>query len=72
MTDKPSAPATERNREAILEILVDEFSDRTAVLEIGSGTGQHAVFFAAKLANLTWQTSDRKQNHPGIKAWVAG
>ena len=72
MTDKPSAPATARNREAILEILVDEFSDRTAVLEIGSGTGQHAVFFAAKLANLTWQTSDRKQNHPGIKAWVAG
>lgn len=70
MTEKPGAPATERNREAILEILADEFIDRTAVLEIGSGTGQHAVFFAGKLANLTWQTSDRKQNHPGIKAWI--
>jgi len=70
VTDKPIAPATERNRDAILEVLADEFSDRTAVLEIGSGTGQHAVFFADKLANLSWQTSDRKQNHAGIKVWI--
>ncbi len=70
MSDKPSAPATERNREAILEVLADELRDHTAVLEIGSGTGQHAVYFADHLRNLTWQTSDRKQNHVGIEAWI--
>jgi len=41
------------------------------VLEIGSGTGQHAVYFAAALPGLTWQTSDRRQNHAGILQWIA-
>jgi cyclopropane fatty-acyl-phospholipid synthase-like methyltransferase len=68
--DKPDAPATERNREPILAVLRDRFADRTRVLEIGSGTGQHAVFFAAALPHLTWQTSDLPENHPGIRAWV--
>jgi len=70
VTEKPNAPATERNQDAILDVLKVEFSDCSAVLEIGSGTGQHAVFFAAQLPGLTWQTSDRKQNHAGINAWV--
>lgn len=70
MTDRPSAPATERNRDAILDVLAVEFAGRSSVLEIGSGTGQHAVFFAARLPDLTWQTSDRKQNHAGINAWI--
>jgi len=70
VTEKPNAPATERNQDAILEVLAVEFADRSAVLEIGSGTGQHAVFFAAQLPGLTWQTSDREQNHAGINAWV--
>ena len=42
------------------------------MLEIGSGTGQHAAFFAAALPHLQWQTSDRDENHNGIGAWVDG
>jgi cyclopropane fatty-acyl-phospholipid synthase-like methyltransferase len=70
VTERPDAPATERNREAILEVLVDEFSDRHEVLEIGSGTGQHAVFFANAMSHLTWQTSDVSKNHSGIRSWI--
>jgi len=70
VTERSNAPATDRNREAILEILVDEFSDRNEVLEIGSGTGQHAVFFANAMPHLTWQTSDVAKNHSGIRSWV--
>jgi len=40
------------------------------VLEIGSGTGQHAVYFAAALPHLTWQTSDVVENLPGIRMWL--
>ena len=68
--DKPHAPACERNREPILEVLHDHFHDRRAVLEIGSGTGQHAIFFASRLPHLIWQTSDRAENLPGIQAWL--
>jgi cyclopropane fatty-acyl-phospholipid synthase-like methyltransferase len=66
----PSAPACERNREPILEVLREEFRDRSHVLEIGSGTGQHAVYFGAALPRLRWQTSDRPDNHEGIHAWL--
>lgn len=68
--EKPSAPSCERNREPILAVLRDHFADRRAVLEIGSGTGQHAVFFAAALPHLTWQASDRADNLDGIDAWL--
>jgi len=71
VTEKPSAPATERNRDAILDVLGEEFRHRSSVLEIGSGTGQHAVYFAKSLSHLTWQTSDRSENHDGINAWLA-
>ena len=54
----------------ILEVLRDELSNSRSVLEIGSGTGQHAVYFAATLDQLTWQTSDRVFNHSGINAWI--
>jgi cyclopropane fatty-acyl-phospholipid synthase-like methyltransferase len=50
--------ACERNKEPILQILRRAFAASRHVLEIGSGTGQHAVYFARKLPNLTWQTSD--------------
>jgi cyclopropane fatty-acyl-phospholipid synthase-like methyltransferase len=69
-TEKPYAPACERNRDPILEVLRVHFADRRRVLEIGSGTGQHAVYFAAALPHLLWQTSDRIENHPGIRAWL--
>ena len=69
--DLPNAPATERNREAILAVLREHFADRRRVLEIGSGTGQHAVHFAAALPHLEWQTSDLTDAHPGIRAWIA-
>lgn len=60
------SPACERNKEPILDCLRILFAERTHVLEIGSGTGQHAVHFAAALPWLTWQTSDRSANLPGI------
>ena len=70
MSDLPDAPATGRNREAILQVLQIELAEKNNLLEIGSGTGQHAVFFAGALPHLQWQTSDRKVNHDGISAWV--
>ena len=66
----PDAPATARNREPILAVLREQFAGCSRVLEIGSGTGQHAVHFAAALPHLTWQTSDLPDNHPGIQAWI--
>jgi cyclopropane fatty-acyl-phospholipid synthase-like methyltransferase len=70
MSEKPRAPACERNRDPILAVLRLHFADRTRVLEIGSGTGQHAVHFAAALPFLVWQTSDVAENLPGIRAWL--
>ena len=69
-TEMPSAPATERNREPILAVLREAFAKRSRVLEIGSGTGQHAVYFAAALPRLCWQTSDLPENHAAIRAWI--
>ena len=71
MTDKPDAPATDRNRESILEVLRVEFEHSRSVLEIGSGTGQHAIFFGREFPSLQWQTSDRRENHDGINAWIS-
>lgn len=72
MPERPFADYAARNAAPILEVLRREFSDRSRVLEIGSGTGQHAVTFAAELDRLRWQTSDVDENHPGINAWVTG
>ena len=69
--DKPFAPACERNREPILAVLRRRFADRSCVLEIGSGTGQHAVHFAAAMPHLDWQTSDVAAHLPGIRQWLA-
>lgn len=67
---KPFSEACERNREPILEILRSVFADASSVLEIGSGTGQHAVHFGAALPHLTWQTADLPDNHAGIRMWL--
>lgn len=69
-SDKPYSPHCERNREPILKILRRHLAGRRRVLEIGSGTGQHAVYFAGALPWLTWQTSDVAANLPGIRAWL--
>jgi len=70
MAEMPFAESAERNAAPILEILQREFRDRSQVLEIGSGTGQHAVTFAKVLRHLYWQTSDLDENHASIRAWV--
>jgi cyclopropane fatty-acyl-phospholipid synthase-like methyltransferase len=67
---KPFAESCEENKQPILEILIKEFAETRHVLEIGSGTGQHAVFFSRALPHLTWQTSDVSDNHPGIQVWL--
>ncbi len=70
MQHKPFSPACERNQDAILAVLREQFADRTQVLEIGSGTGQHALHFALALPQLIWQTSDVAANLPGIRQWL--
>ncbi|HTT02102.1 MAG TPA: DUF938 domain-containing protein [Steroidobacteraceae bacterium] len=68
--EKPHAPACDRNRDPILEVLREHFADRKQVLEIGSGTGQHAVYFAAALPHVRWQPSDVEENLPGMRMWL--
>ena len=70
MDAKPYSAACERNRDPILGVLSGFFADRRRVLEVGSGTGQHAVHFAAALPYLVWQPSDVAENLPGIRAWL--
>jgi Protein of unknown function (DUF938) len=70
VTDKPYSESCEQNREPILAVLREVFSDRSYVLEIGSGTGQHAVYFGAELPHLRWQTGDVPLHHPGIRLWL--
>lgn len=67
---KSYAPAALRNSQPILEVIRDEFTGCRKVLEIGSGTGEHAVFFASEMPWLTWQTSDLTVNHDSIIAWI--
>lgn len=69
--DMPWSAAAEGNAAPILEILRCEFRNCSDVLEIGSGTGQHAVRFASELCRLRWQTSDLDENHAGIVARLA-
>lgn len=64
----PFSEACERNKEPILAVLRGCFADRTQVLEIGSGTGQHAVHFARHLPHLTWHPTDRLCNLPDLSA----
>jgi len=71
MTKKPFSQACANNQTVILQILERVFADKQNVLEVGSGTGQHGVFFADKLPHLSWQMSDRQQNHAGINLWIA-
>ena len=69
---KRHAPATERNREPILEVLSRLLTTPGAlVLEIASGSGEHAAWFAAKLPHVTWQPSDvDAEARASIDAWA--
>jgi cyclopropane fatty-acyl-phospholipid synthase-like methyltransferase len=70
MFTKPFAESCEQNKQVILEVLQHAFTDSRHVLEIGSGTGQHAAYFAQHLPHLTWQCTDIAANLPGICAWL--
>ena len=70
-TEKPFAPSCERNQAVILKTMQPFIrSDDKQLLEVGSGTGQHAVFLATHLPQLNWQTSDLVANHAGIRMWL--
>lgn len=68
MTNLTFSQACENNKKPILNILKDAFNSSEKILEIGSGTGQHSVYFAQHLPNLSWQTSDLPINHYSINA----
>lgn len=68
---KPNAPSCEQNQQVILDVLKTIFIEPGEVLEIGSGTGQHAVFFTENLPHLSWQLSDLEAEHAGMKMWLA-
>lgn len=70
MEVKPYSEACEQNKEPILAVLKEVFGATRKVLEIGSGTGQHAVYFARHLPHLIWQTSDLAEHHAGIRLWL--
>ena len=67
---KPYSESCERNQGPILKILQETLTNQQCVLEIASGTGQHAVYFGRALPHLSWQTSELAQNHEGILAWL--
>lgn len=72
MNDKPYSPACDRNKDPILEVLRDVIldSDRR-LLEIGSGTGQHAVYFASNFPKVEWYPTDVSANLKGISMWMS-
>jgi cyclopropane fatty-acyl-phospholipid synthase-like methyltransferase len=65
----PFAEASEQNKAVIFEVIEPYLNGE--VLEIGSGTGQHAVFFAGQVPQVTWQSSELESNLPGIEGWIA-
>ncbi len=68
--NKPFAQSCEENQEAILNVISSYLQPETRVLEIGSGTGQHAVYFGSNIPQLFWQCSDLAENLSGINVWI--
>jgi len=66
---KPVAESCVQNQQVILEVLKAFFVEQGEVLEIGSGTGQHGVFFTQHMQNLLWQPSDLLDQHAGMQLW---
>lgn len=69
MSQRPFSQACVNNQQPILEIIEPLFSEVDEVLEVGSGTGQHAVYFGKAMPHVRWQCSDQIENHAGINAW---
>ncbi len=69
MEAKPFSQASENNKKPILEVLQKLLVSPQSVLEIGSGSGQHSVYFAQHLPHIKWHCSDQSQHLPGILAW---
>ncbi|MCH2535140.1 MAG: class I SAM-dependent methyltransferase [Bdellovibrionales bacterium] len=70
--NKPFSPACERNKEPILTVLKKVITPKIkSVLEMGSGTGQHAAYFAPHFSHLNWTTSDVLEHHLGIRMWMS-
>ena len=65
---KPFSPACERNKASILEQISPILKHTELVLEVGSGTGQHGIFFSQALRHLNWQMSDREEAMDGLRA----
>jgi cyclopropane fatty-acyl-phospholipid synthase-like methyltransferase len=70
MPTKPYSQACENNKQPILEVIRPFLKNATDLLEIGSGTGQHAIYFAEKMPHINWQTSDLLENHQSIQMWL--
>ena len=68
--NKPHSQSCDNNKQPILDKLKPLLTPFQDVVEIGSGTGQHAVHFANALPDLTWHTTDLPVNHAGIKQWI--
>ena len=71
MKNKPYAESCDQNRNAILDVIQPLLVNSRSLLEIGSGTGQHAVYFTEELPHVTWHSSDRAENLEGIKLWLS-
>lgn len=71
MQNKPYAESCDQNRDAIFSVIQPLLLNSSSVLEIGSGTGQHAVYFSQKLPHLVWNSSDRSENIESIKLWLS-
>jgi len=67
MNSLPSSAASDRNKQPILEQLRHLMPADALVLEIGSGWGQHAVYFCGAMPGLSWQPSDRREELPVLK-----
>ena len=70
MINRPYAESADQNKSVIFDAIKPHLKGE--VLEIGSGTGQHAVYFAAQRPEISWQTSELACNLPGIEAWIKG
>ena len=68
--NKPFAESCVQNQQVILEVLQSLFTKPGEVLELGSGTGQHAIFFTEHMPHLSWQPSDLIDQHAGMQMWL--